>query len=128
MGGVSYIDAKLTKTLGGVNEGNRATGVPKWQSKLGVEWDLPFIQDLTLTANAKSISKQYLDAGNSLSLPGRTVYCLGARYATSFDKKPLTLRTSVANVTNKAYWAKPHYTRLGLGEPRTFMLSATMDF
>lgn len=128
MGGVSYIDAKLTKTLGGVNEGNRATGVPQWQSKLGVEWDLPFIQDLTLTANANSISKQYLDAGNSLSLPGRTVYDLGARYATSIDKKPLTLRTSVANVTNKAYWAKPHYTSLGLGEPRTFMLSATMDF
>jgi iron complex outermembrane receptor protein len=128
MGGVSYIDAKLTKTLGGVNEGNRATGVPQWQSKLGVEWDLPFVQDLTLTANANSISKQYLDAGNSLSLPGRTVYDLGARYATSIDKKPLTLRTSVANVTNKAYWAKPHYTSLGLGEPRTFMLSATMDF
>ncbi|MGO1473321.1 MAG: TonB-dependent receptor [Psychrobacter sp.] len=128
MGGVSYIDAKLTKTLGGVNEGNRATGVPQWQSKLGVEWDLPFIQDLTLTANANSVSKQYLDAGNSLSLPGRTVYDLGARYVTSIDKKPLTLRTSVANVTNKAYWAKPHYTSLGLGEPRTFMLSATMDF
>lgn len=128
MGGVAYIDAKLTKTVGGTNNGNQAVGVPKLQSKLGVEWDQPYIPNLTLTANTTSVSKQYINANNDVELPGYTVYDLGARYQSTLGGYPLTIRSSIENVTNKAYWAKPHYLSLGLGEPRTFMLSATMDF
>jgi iron complex outermembrane receptor protein len=40
----------------------------------------------------------------------------------------LTLRAAVTNVGNKAYWAKPHYTSLAVGAPRTVNLSATVDF
>ncbi|MGP5647120.1 TonB-dependent receptor [Psychrobacter celer] len=128
MGGISYIDAKLTKMNDGVNEGNQAAGVPKWQSKIGVEWDLPLVENLTLTANANAVSKQYLENDNIQSLPGRTIYGVGARYLTSVNDKPLTLRGSVENVMNKAYWTTAYYNDLALGEPRTFMLSATMDF
>lgn len=89
---------------------------------------MPATQGLTLTANATSASKQYLNADNSLSVPGRTVFDLGARYATRVSGRPLTLRADVTNVTNEAYGAKPHYTSLALGAPRTFLFSATMDF
>ncbi|MGO3898282.1 MAG: TonB-dependent receptor domain-containing protein, partial [Psychrobacter sp.] len=122
------IDAKLTKTNNGVNEGNQAAGVPKWQSKIGVEWDLPLVENLTLTANANAVSKQYLENDNIQSLPGRTIYGVGARYLTSVNDKPLTLRGSVENVMNKAYWTTAHYNDLAIGEPRTFLLSATMGF
>ncbi|MGP5311178.1 TonB-dependent receptor [Psychrobacter faecalis] len=128
MGGISYIDAKLTKMNDGVNEGNQAAGVPKWQSKIGVEWDLPLVENLTLTANANAVSKQYLENDNIQSLPGRTIYGVGARYLTSVNDKPLTLRGSVENVMNKAYWTTADYNDLAIGEPRTFLLSATMDF
>ncbi|MGP5193683.1 TonB-dependent receptor [Psychrobacter celer] len=128
MGGISYIDAKLTKMSDGVNEDNQAAGVPKWQSKIGVEWDLPLVENLTLTANANAVSKQYLENDNIQSLPGRTIYGVGARYLTSVNDKPLTLRGSVENVMNKAYWTTAHYNDLAIGEPRTFLLSATMDF
>ncbi|MGO2507138.1 MAG: TonB-dependent receptor, partial [Psychrobacter alimentarius] len=128
MGGISYIDAKLTKMNNGVNEGNQAASVPKWQSKIGVEWDLPFIENLTLTANANAVSKQYLEHDNIQSVSGRTIYGLGARYLTSVNQTPLTVRASVDNVLNKAYWTTAHYNDLAIGEPRTFMLSATMDF
>ncbi|MGP5514779.1 TonB-dependent receptor [Psychrobacter alimentarius] len=128
MGGISYIDAKLTKMNNGVNEGNQAAGVPKWQSKVGVEWDLPFVENLTLTANANAVSKQYLENDNIQSVSGRTIYGLGARYLTSVNQTPLTVRASVDNVLNKAYWTTAHYNDLAIGEPRTFMLSATMDF
>lgn len=128
MGGISYIDAKLTEMNDGINEGNQAAGVPKWQSKVGVEWDLPLVENLTLTANANAVSKQYLENDNIQSLPGRTIYGVGARYLTSVNDKPLTLRGSVENVMNKAYWTTAHYNDLAIGEPRTFLLSATMDF
>ncbi|MEG2030292.1 MAG: TonB-dependent receptor [Janthinobacterium sp.] len=128
MGGVAYVDPVLSKTVGGGNQGKQAAGVPKLQAKLGVEWDAPPVPGLTLTANATSASKQYINADNSLSVPGRTVFDLGARYATRSAGRPLTLRASVSNVGNKAYWSLPQWTSLGLGAPRTFMLSATMDF
>jgi len=102
--------------------------VPKLQAKLGVEWDAPPVPGLTLTANATVASKQYINEDNSLSVPGRSVFDLGARYATRAAGRPLTVRASVSNVGNKAYWALPQWTSLGLGAPRTFMLSATTDF
>ncbi len=128
LGGIAYSDAEVTKAAIAANESKQAIGLPKWQAKLGAEWDVPAMQGLTLTANATAASKQYISADNSLSVPGRTVYDLGARYATKVSGRPLTLRAAVTNVTNKAYWAKPHYTSLALGAPRTFMLSASMDF
>ncbi|NRA83550.1 MAG: TonB-dependent siderophore receptor [Gammaproteobacteria bacterium] len=128
MGGVTYIDARLTKTKNGAAEGNQASGIPKWQSKVGVEWDLSFVQNLTLTANANSVSKQYLGNDNSESLSAHTILNLGARYATYVNQIPLTIRANITNVTNKAYWATAHYNDLALGNPRTLMVSATIDF
>ena len=69
-----------------------------------------------------------MNADNSLSVPGRTIYDLGARYSTAVAGHPVVLRAAVNNVTNKAYWAMPQWTNLGLGAPRTFLLSATVDF
>ena len=128
LGGIAYSDPKVTRTAIAGDQGKQATGLPKWQAKMGVEWDTPGLPGLTLTANATAAAKQYLNADNSLSVPGRTVFDLGARYATKVSGRPLTLRAAVTNVTDKAYWAKPHFTSLGVGAPRTYMLSATMDF
>jgi len=128
MGGVAYSQAEVTRAALAADEGKQATGLPKWQAKLGAEWDTPMVPGMTLMANATVASRQYLNSNNSLSIPGRTVFDVGARYVTKVSGRPLTLRAAVNNVTNKAYWAKPHFTSLGLGAPRTVMLSATMDF
>lgn len=128
MGGIAYVDPKLTRTAGGVNQGKTATSVPKLQAKLGAEWDLSMLPGLTVGANVMSSSRQYVDTANTLVLGGRTVYDLNARYATSIAGKPVTVRGSVTNLTNKAYWSTTLYRGIGLGEPRTFMLSATVDF
>ncbi|MDS1139418.1 TonB-dependent receptor [Pusillimonas sp. SM2304] len=126
MGGIAYTQAKLTKTAGGVDQGKLATAVPAWQAKLGAEWDVPAVQGLTLTGNMVSMSKQYINADNSLSVPGRTVFDLGARYMTSIADHPLTLRATVQNLTNKAYWAGSLAS--GTGAPRTFLLSASLEY
>lgn len=128
MGGIAYSEPKLMQTAGGVNQSKLATGMPKWQGKLGAEWHMPMLPGLTWTANPTAASKQYLNADNSLAAPGRVVYDMGARYATHFTGRPLTLRFSVSNLSNKAYWARANYGGIGLGVPRTFNLSATMDF
>lgn len=128
MGGVAYIDPKVTKAAISANEGKQATGIPRLQGKLGVEWDVPALQGLTLTANATAVSKQYISADNSLSVAGHTTYDVGARYATRVADHAVTLRGGITNLTNKAYWGMPQLSSLALGAPRTFMLSASMDF
>lgn len=128
LGGVAYVQPKLTRTAGGVNEGCIATAVAQRQAKLGVEWDVPTLQGLTLTGNATAMSKQYISADNNLSVSGRTLFDVGARYSTTVAGRPLALRASVNNVTNKAYWGMPLLSSLALGAPRTVLVSATMDF
>jgi iron complex outermembrane receptor protein len=128
LGGVAYVQPKLTRTAGGVNEGRIATAVAQRQAKLGVEWDVPALEGLTLTGNATAMSKQYISADNRLSVPGRTLFDVGARYSTTVAGRPFALRASVNNVTNKAYWGMPLLSSLALGAPRTVLLSATMDF
>jgi iron complex outermembrane receptor protein len=127
MGGIAYTEAKLSKTAGGVNEGKLAIGMPKWQAKLGAEWDIRAVQGLTLTGGLTSASRQAIDADNSRWVPGRTIYDLGARYAATLGGKPVVFRADLRNVTNKAYWASGALWH-GQGAPRTLMLSATVDF
>ena len=132
MGGLAWTQAKVIHAAQAAHEGRQATGVPRWQAKLGVEWDAgtawPAAQGLTLTAHAAAASRQYLSADNALSIPGRAVIDLGARYATRVAGRPLTLRATLANAANRAYWTKPYFASLAMGEPRTLRLSATMDF
>ncbi|MEG2881198.1 MAG: TonB-dependent siderophore receptor [Comamonas sp.] len=127
MGGVAYVDPKVTRTTVANAQGKMATGVAKLQGKLGVEWDVPGAAGLTLTGNATAVSKQYISADNGLWVGGRTTYDLGARYATQVANRPVTLRAGITNLTNKAYWGMPLLSSLALGAPRTFQLSASID-
>ena len=126
LGGIGWLQPKLTRTQGGINQGRLATATPQWQGKLGLEWDVPAVPGLTVTGGALSMSKGYINADNSQWVAGHTVYDLGARYATEAAGKPLVLRAGVQNLTNKAYWAGSLGS--GLGAPRTATLSATVDF
>ncbi|MGH2263388.1 TonB-dependent receptor domain-containing protein, partial [Klebsiella pneumoniae] len=50
LGGVAYTDGRLTRTEGGINDGNVAPAVPRFQFNAAAEWDTPFLPGLTLTA------------------------------------------------------------------------------
>ncbi|MCO7520017.1 MULTISPECIES: TonB-dependent receptor [unclassified Pseudomonas] len=129
LGGVTYTRAQLSKTAGGAMDGNTARGVPAWSANLGAEWDLPWVQGLTLTALGIHSSSQYLDSANELKIPQWTRYDLGARYATRVLSKDVTLRASLENVENRAYWAGVFNDGYAtVSEPRTLKLSASIDF
>ncbi|MFU8927329.1 TonB-dependent siderophore receptor [Acinetobacter puyangensis] len=124
--GISYTEAELTKTAGGVNQGKMATGVPKWQAKLGTEYEIPMLEGLSINANAAAMSSQYTNTNNTMQVAGRTIYDLGGHYKTNIRQIPIMIRADIKNVANKSYWASS--TGSGLGAPRTFMLSTTFDF
>src|SRR3546814_4819185 len=91
--GLTFNDAKLRRTEGGINEGNDAVGVPEMLANANVEWDLPFAPALTLTGRVVYTGKQAVDAANTLELDSWTRFDLGARYVALVGGTPLTLRS-----------------------------------
>lgn len=127
LGGLSYTQAKVTRALDSTTEGKTAAGAPAVMAKLGVEYDVAAVQGLTLTGNASYTGKRFVNNANSFSLPSYMTLDLGARYATTVGKTPLTVRATVQNVTDEAYWSGGSLSG-GFGAPRTLLLSATLDF
>jgi iron complex outermembrane recepter protein len=128
LGGLALMDGKLTKTPGGLNEGNDPIAVPRMQANLGVDWDNSLAPGVGLNARIVHTSKQYADAANRLALPSWTRFDVGARYKTRVAGKPMTLRANVENLFDKNYWASSNEGYLYVGMPRTLLLSATVDF
>lgn len=128
LGGVTLIDAELTETEGGVNEGNRPSGVPELRATLAGEWDARFFPGLTLSGKAIYQSSAYLDNANTQEVSDWIRLDIGARYTIErADRSPIIVRATVRNVLGSDYWSV-NDSRLGLSEPRTFLLSATFNF
>jgi len=132
LGGLNLLDTEQRDTGNATTEGKDAIGVPRTQLNLGVDWDVPGVPGLALDARTLYTSHQYADAASTQQLPSWTRLDLGASYTTRVMDRDLTLRARVNNVTDRAYWASaggyPGYGYLVLGAPRTFGLSATVDF
>ena len=129
--GGSINDAKLRQTPGGINDGNIAVGVPSYLINGNVEWDVPMLRGVTLTGRVVHTGKQYVNAANTLQIPNWTRVDLGARYVAPIAERPVTFRAGVDNVANRRYWASAFDTfsqALLQGAPRTFKLSASVDF
>lgn len=125
----TWIKAELTKTNTASTLGKTAVGVPKMQANIGAEWDVRSLPGVTLTGNVFYTGRQYVDQANTQNIPQWTKLDLGARYKTTTFGKSTTYRLSVLNALNKTYWASvDSYSGLAVGEPRTLLLSATVDF
>lgn len=126
----AWIDAELTKTQDG-SQGNDATGVPDYRFVLGGEWDTPFVERLTATGRVVHTGSQYADVANNLELDSWTRLDLGLRYTTPIGGADWVWRAGIDNVTDEDYWAGASTAFAGYliqGEPRTFKLSATVEF
>jgi iron complex outermembrane receptor protein len=129
LGGVTYLQGTLTRTQDGLEDGNQAAGTPPWMANLGLDWDVPGLPDLAVNGRVTYTSAQYVDSANSFKLPSWTLLDLGARYATEMGGKPVVFRASVDNVFDRNYWQGVFFNGSDtLGAPRTFRLSAAVDF
>lgn len=129
LGGVTLLDAELTRTNNATTVGNRPVGVPKWMANVGTEWDLPWVQGLTLTGGVNFTGQEYVNQTNTQSVPSWTTFDIGARYTTPIYGKSTTFRAGVLNVFDRKYWSGvASFGTISLGAPRTLFASATLDF
>lgn len=130
LGGVTFLDARQTKTANGALDGERAILAPKVRAVIGGEWDTPFVDGLTLNGRFTYTSNQLIRSPD-LPIPSWWTLDLGARYTfdSPWNDKPVTVRFNVDNVFNENYWKGANGGSFVFqGEPRTFRLSATFDF
>jgi iron complex outermembrane receptor protein len=131
LGGITELQAKTTKTQGGLLDGKKVIGVPDTQASLGLEWDVPQLHGLTFDGRLVYTGSQPTDAENTQSISSWTRLDLGARYAMTLWDRLVTVRANIDNVTDKAYWAsvggEPGANYLVLGAPRTFVVSLSAD-
>ncbi|AVA33811.1 MULTISPECIES: TonB-dependent receptor [Cupriavidus] len=129
LGGITWLDGKLTKTNSAATQGNRPVGVPDFMANLGAEWDLPWLQGLTLTGALNYTGRTDVNQANTQSVPSWTTVDVGARYRTKVSGKTTTFRATVINAFDKHYWSGvASYSTISQGAPRTFLGSVTVDF
>jgi iron complex outermembrane receptor protein len=128
LGGVAYIDAVQTKTRAGATDGKKALGVPAFTMNLGGEVDVSSMPGLTLSARVIHTGSAYVDLVNTQKLPSWNRVDVAARYATKLSGYPVTWRAGVNNLFDKAYWQSGGRNIVTVAEPRTWRLSASMDF
>lgn len=131
-GSTLWIDPEMTKTKGGLNDGNDAIGVSRFYAVLGAEYDIKPVDGLTATARVNHTGSQYADSANTKKLDSYTTLDLGMRYRMHLNQEQndLVWRVGVTNVTNEKYWSGVDDTGVYLyqGEPRTLKLSVSYDF
>ncbi|WP_343343398.1 TonB-dependent receptor [Sphingomicrobium sp. XHP0239] len=113
------------------DNGSEAPGVPQFAANANVEWDVSMLPGLTLTGRVTHTGEQQANIANTLQLDDWTVLDIGARYVFAVGDAPLTLRATIDNVTDEAYWASAFDAfnpALLQGAPRTAKASLSIDF
>lgn len=125
-GSLMLLDASYRR--GSSYNGNRVAGAPKMIATAQVGYDVAQVPGLKLSADLKYTGGTMLDASNQLSLPGYTIANIGASYTTRMAGRNTTFRAAINNVTNRRYWEFQYDNYIKPGDPRTFSLSAKLDF
>ena len=132
LGGATWLDAEQRSTGSATTDGKRVIGVPRFQSTLGAEWDVPGVRGLALDGRVVYTGGRYANATNTLKVGGWTRLDAGVRYITDIDGRAVTLRARVENLADRDYWASvggyPGSGYLAAGAPRTLGVSASVDF
>ncbi|MDR1921228.1 MAG: TonB-dependent receptor [Candidatus Adiutrix sp.] len=128
MGGVNFLDAEVLRTSDPLMVGKEPTFVPKFAGKIYAEYDLPFVDGLTLTGGLNYFGKVYTNTYNNLQVPAYATADLGLRLATKAFDQDVIYRLNVYNLTNKKYWFGGGNSHLHTGQPRSVALSAEIQF
>ena len=129
MASVTFLRPELTNPTNPLERGNDAAGVPNTTLSAGLDWDTPWMAGLSLNGRVIYTGGSYLTTANLAwqRFPSWTRFDIGARYATSFNGRPVTIRANIENLFDKNYWLTSGGFQT-VGSPRTYIVSAAFDF
>jgi iron complex outermembrane receptor protein len=127
MASAAWLKPELTKTPNGVNQGNKAAGVPDFTFSAGLDWDTPWVRGLSFNGRMIHTAGAYLTNTNTQKFDSWNRYDIGARYDTVIGGRAVVIRATVENLLDKNYWLTTG-TYVTVGSPRTAVVSASIDF
>ena len=112
-------------------DGKRVTDVPAFKSSAWIVYAVPQLPGLKLDGTWQYAGKKAFDVENRVFVPDYHLFGLGASYGLKAGPTNVTVRARVENLFDKFYWRDVTPALGGYllaGAPRTFRLSATVDF
>ncbi|WMW79181.1 TonB-dependent siderophore receptor [Undibacterium cyanobacteriorum] len=125
------IDARQRGTNDPSIEDKRISNVPNFKSSVYADYAPVALAGVHVNGSWQYAASKAFSPDNKISVPGYHVFNFGARYALSQNGITTTLRFDINNAFNKFYWRDVTQSLGGYlfpGAPRTFKLSAQIDF
>lgn len=130
--GATYLDAELSATQAGLNQGNRPIGIAELQANLNLEWQVAAIAGLTVDARWVYTGEQMVDEANTIQLPSWQRLDLGARYQFAWAGRDMSVAARLENASNASDWISaggyPGANYLIQGGPRTLSVAIKAAF
>jgi len=101
---------------------------PKAIGNLSVQYRPVYAPGLTLNAGLSAIGSRFVNNQEQGTIPGYTLYSIGANYATRLYGKRVSYQVSVDNLMNKRYWNSVQTGTYGIGMDRSLKFNAKIDF
>lgn len=123
--GVIWLDATYDQlsTSSVALEGNRIAGASEYEAVLQAVCQIPAIDGLEVFGGIRYFGDAYYNNANTLKIPSYTLVNLGVGYATTILDRHVSFHAQVNNLADELYW-----TTSGLGAPRTYALSAKIEW
>lgn len=125
------LDTDQKDTGDASTEGKRVTNVPELRTSAWIEYAVPQVAGLKLDAQWQYSGNKVFDPANRVKVPGYHVAGFGASYLLRAGGLNTIIRARMDNAFDKFYWRDVTQSLGGYllpGAPRTFRLSAQVDF
>jgi len=112
-------------------DGKRVTDVPAFKSTAWLAYSVPQLPGLKIDGTWQYSGKKAFDVENRVFVSDYHLFGLGASYGMKLGSNSVTLRARAENLFDKFYWRDVTPALGGYllaGAPRTFRMSATVDF
>lgn len=100
---------------------------PKFIGNLFVTHRPDWAPGLSLNAGASFVTKRFVNPQDQGTIPGYTLFTVGASYATKIAGRKTTFQVNVDNLTNKRYWNSAQQGSYGIGMDRSIKASAKFE-
>src|SRR5205807_7927733 len=105
--------------------GKRIENTAEFTGSVFLEYKMPFVQGLRVSAGAFHVGNRAVNAANNAFAPGYTTFDCGASYVADLLSHDLTFRLNGENITGVRYWSATGSSLLAQGLPRVVKFSVS---
>ncbi|WP_176484588.1 TonB-dependent receptor [Sphingomonas spermidinifaciens] len=122
-----YLDPTIDNPANAAVDGNRPSGVPRYQANLYVDYALPAVPGLALNGGVFYTGDRFANDVNTFTVDGYVRFDLGVRYGFDLGDQRLTARLNVRNVGDADFVEGTQFGSFNFGSPRAAFFSIASE-